>query len=210
MCEIAILHPQRFDVDEMLEAAKTLYEAMTSSLGLVFIEDINGTFQYQVYKSIKPHYPDVREFIENYHDNAARLIIHGRLATHGEVTVQNAHPIKIDCSTCNIDYVLHNGIIHDHERYRDESEHDYGTIVDSEAIVHMHEDVPPNFDDTRNDLFGSEPAYILLNTERAYIYTSGRYTLSKHGEMGLRHRGFTPTEDISYTEVILTPASEAN
>lgn len=186
-----------------------LYRSMRSSLGVVAVKEEDEQFQYDVLKATSPERRGVFNFVDEHYEDAERFIIHGRLATQGAVNIQNSHPLEVECDECNIDYVLHNGVVVDSEQTRSNHEsrgHEYETPVDSEVIAHAHGDVPDDFEDSRVDLFGRQPAFLLLNEERIYIYTGsrGRYTLTNDARMAQPNRNFGPTRtDDDYREVIL-------
>lgn len=212
MCEIAILDPSEHSAYELKGVAVELYESMHTSLGImaVYDPDDKEKFEYDIYKAVDPDVDDVLSFVKKAQDEGAlRLIIHGRLGTHGVASEKNAHPIEIDCGECDIDYIIHNGIVGMHYklRQRHESEgHTYNTEVDTEAIAHEFGQVPDSFDEELNhDTFDREPAYILLNEDAIYIHGS-RYHLTKHATMAHKYRDFSPnrTEE-DYQRVIMTP-----
>lgn len=211
MCEIAIANYDSNTAEQLATTAMDIYKSQRSSLGLVAVHDEGDHFEYGVYKSVSPEPDSVHSFIED-NDAASRLIIHGRLATHGRVNVKNAHPIDITCEKCGVDYVLHNGIIRGHRKLRERHKkdgHEYVTNVDSEALAHAHGNVPLSFEDSKTDIFSREPAFILLNSDRIYIYNSGIYQMNEMGFMKRHKRtDISPAIDSSdgnYVEVILRP-----
>lgn len=216
MCEIAILDPRRYSVTKMAEASMLLYESMGTSLGLVFIrENGDGTkFQYDIHKSLEPERSEVESFIREHESGSVRFIIHGRLATHGANTVENCHPLEINCEECDVDYALHNGVLYNHRRLKNEHEsvaHNYSTPVDSEAIAHEYGEVPLEFasdeEHEKRNRIPEQPAFILMNEDGAYINAS-RYHLSERGEMAHNYRSFAPDRSVNdYQEVILTPTN---
>lgn len=214
MCEIAILDTQQYSPGELKAAAVTLYESMGPSLGVVAVHDNEeeGRFDYDIYKAVVPDREDVFSFVDRAREEGAfRLIIHGRLATHGEINKENAHPIEIDCSECDIDYLLHNGVISTYRRDKSAMEelgHEFSTDVDSEVIAHAFQQIPDGFD-TEQDLdhYSWQPAYILLSEDKVFIH-GRRYRLSNRGTMAHGHRDFGPDRsDEDYESVILSPSN---
>lgn len=209
MCEIAILRPSEYSVAALKEAALTLYRSMPHSLGLVSIRDPEDTdtFRYDVFKTIRNEPEGLEDFLSSAKEKGAiRLVIHGRLATEGAVTVEHAHPLEIDCEECDVDYVLHNGMLSQYvwdKQDHEQEGHTYSTEVDSEVIAHSFGDVPDNFDFESE--YNYQPAYILMNEDRVYIH-GRRYHLAKDGRMAHLHRDFGPDRrEKSHRAVILTP-----
>lgn len=211
MCEIAILDPRRNSVSELKSVGMALYNRMHSSLGAVGIRDLDDAerFEFDVYKDTDPDPDELFSFIEDVKESGAiRLILHGRLATQGEVIDENAHPLRVDCERCDVDYVLHNGMVRQYEYARQQLEekgHNYESNVDSEVIAHRFGEVPDDFTDEAMNKFKHEPAFILMNENRVFI-RSRTYKLSEDGIMSRTSRSFGPTrDDDDYGAVLLSP-----
>lgn len=215
MCEIAVLDPREYSAQRLTEVAMKIYRSQRSSLGVVFAREVDGrtSFDYDIYKSVDPQREELLDFITELKDGTTRCIIHGRLATHGKVSVEHAHPLEIDCEQCNIDYLLHNGVVYRHGRAKRAHQnhgHEYNTNVDSEVIAHDFKSVPSDFEHGGiAERHGAEPAFILMNSERIFIRTSGVYCLAEDGRMALSHREVGPGYESDYSEVILTPKNNA-
>lgn len=211
MCEIAILSPSKHSDEELTNAAMELYAAMGSGLGVVSIHETDNKerFEYNIYKRVTPDREAIEGFMADHSDDAVRIIIHGRMATHGGISREHTHPLEMECDACNVDYVLHNGVVHGHRRDRNQLEpngHNFATEVDSEVIGHVYGDVPTDFEN--ETFYDTQPAYILLNDTSAYIVSSGHYQLTEYGTMALSYRTFGPDRRAdNYAEVILTPTN---
>ena len=99
---------------------------------------------------------------------------HTRWATHGGVTVANAHP-HLDCSGKIA--VLHNGIIENYQEFKEElikKGHVFASETDTEILPHMIEEYMKTEDftsavkDTFNKLKGLN-AIVVVNTESSEI-----------------------------------------
>jgi len=99
---------------------------------------------------------------------------HTRWATHGGVTVSNAHP-HLDCTGTIA--VLHNGIIENYQYFKTEllkSGHVFASETDTEILPHMIEDLLKNNDfatsvkETFNKLKGLN-AIVVVNTTASEI-----------------------------------------
>lgn len=206
MCEIAILNPEEQTADKLSRVAMEIYSSMRSSLGICAVQD-DEMFSYDIFRDTNPNYADVYDFFSKYSDPMF-YIIHGRLATHGDVIDEHAHPLRIECSECDVDYVIHNGIVRRFNELREEHAydgHEYNTNVDSEVIAHEITTVPEGFDNERTSQFNREPAYILLNEERIYIEAAGYgYVLTDTPEMARRRREFGPDErEDNYARILI-------
>lgn len=209
MCEIAIVDPKEYSLNMLANKIMEIYHGQRSSLGLVAVhhEESRDRFHYETFKRVEPNIHEVSAFCEN-NDDAGWLIIHGRLATTGEVTKQNAHPLEIECSECSIDYVLHNGIVSRHGEDRDNLEqlgHSFSTNVDSEVLGHFHGEIPDLEADTLEDIDPYiQPAYILLGDDGMFIYAQNGYELTEDGMLARTYRkAFRQYSEANYRAVVL-------
>lgn len=211
MCEIAILNPREHSVEELTTVAMQLYESQKSSLGIAFISESadRERFEYSIYRDISPDAENVAAFIEAWKSDAVRVLIHGRLATHGAVSTEHSHPLRVECDECDIDYIAHNGVAYNYHRrfkkLRDKG-HEFSTEVDSEVLAHEYGEVPTDFEGITGR-HTRQPAYILMNEKSVYIVASGRYRLTEKGTMSLPHRNFGPDVSDNYSQVILSPTN---
>lgn len=215
MCELTVLDPRKYTTPNLTEIAMQFYRQQGDSIGLVYVRESEDRtkFEYDIFKAVEPKRAAMADFLGQVGNGAVRLIIHGRMATHGERDMDGAHPIEVDCPECNIDHILHNGIVTQHRQLRKHHEqtgHQYQTNVDTEAIVHDYGTVPENFEyETEYGQHDRQPAFVLLNEERVFIRTSGSYDLSRQGELARSRRTFGPeSADADYREVILTPKND--
>jgi predicted glutamine amidotransferase len=212
MCEIAILRPAEYSPVKLKEVAMELYESMRSSLGVVAVYNKGDHFDYSIYKSINPEREALLNFVETEHD-AHRLIIHGRLATQGAVTVEHQHPLEVDCPECDVDYVIHNGVVHSYtyeQRQHISDGHEYSTEVDSEVIAHNYGSVPTDFDGGVPEHHDHQPSFILMNDDAIFIHGSRGYHLTEYATMTRTHRSFGPVDSQDdYQRVIMTPTEDA-
>jgi len=211
MCEIAIVNPREESFKNMVDQTMAIYRTQRSSLGLVAVyhNSDENKLNYNIFKAVNTDNNSVSNFIRD-NNNADWLIIHGRMATSGGVSVKTAHPIHVDCENCNIDHILHNGVVGKHQQTVNELERDGHTIstnVDTEVIAHRMGDVPDLRHDELSDYdYAVQPAYILLNNDRMFIFSTSKYVLNGDGYMSSRHRSdFGPDEtDDDYTAVTIT------
>lgn len=216
MCEMAALKPANYEVDELADAAMDVYQAMRDSLGMVAVVDEETRLDYEIFKAVEPDPSEVYNFIQNRADYTDLFIFHGRLATHGGETVENCHPLSLDCDECDIDFVLHNGVVHGYDqatvRRRENRGHTFVTNVDSELIAHTHGSVPENFEEAGEvTQFVHQPCYILLNSDRAYFYQNGTYEMNQNGEIARQRRPFGPEREYGEPnthELIMTPGGD--
>lgn len=213
MCEIAILDPKEYSPARMKSVAVELYDAMRSSLGIVAVHETSDgrQFEYDLYKKVKPDKDEVKQFMEKAQQQGAeRVIVHGRMATTGAVTDRHSHPLPVECDKCNVDYVIHNGVVsrfhYVKSEHKDEG-HEYATEVDSEVIAHDFGSVPKDWDDVGEaaQQYRLEPAYILLSADSIFIHAS-RYKLSEDIQMARARREFAPAGRDNQ-QAIVTPSN---
>lgn len=213
MCEIAIVDPDENEATTAVSVAEEIYESQGDSLGVVAIyeNDTRERFIYDIYKAVTPDRDELADFIYSaYEDGAARLIIHGRMATHGAITDEHAHPLEIDCPECSVDYVLHNGVVTRHVYDKNEHEengHEYNTDVDSEVIAHNYGEVPDDFD---YDVWyhSQQSAFILLNEDRMFVSAGRGYHLTGDIRMqrGYRSYGVVESDEDKYVRGLFKPS----
>lgn len=204
MCEIAILDPEDYTKAEQYRVTESIFATMGDGLGLTYVKDNGGRLNYEVYKSISPKEMDVADFIDTHEAESELVVIHGRLATHGEIRDEHTHPLSIECDCCDVDYVAHNGVLRGHRRIRerlDDEGHDFTTEVDSEVLAHQYEEVPTDFEDYTYQQ--GQPAYVLMSRDSMFVYSGRGYILDEYGRMGRSHREFAPSTDTNYAQLIL-------
>lgn len=197
----------------MADVAWQLYQSQRTALGVVAVQLNDGLFNYEIFRSTEPEEYEVAAFFDEHHGDSTRFIIHGRLATSGERDNEGTHPIELNCPECDIDYVLHNGVIgpiHHEKSHMEVMGHEWTTNVDTELIAHDFGAVPDEADFAKEVLGDShylqrQNAFILLNSERIYIYTPDRskYSLTTDGELFCRYRDFGFGADDTVTHFIL-------
>lgn len=220
MCKIAILDPERVDENQVAEAGMQLYRSQRSGLGIVAVVDMGSSFMYHDAKWLEPTPDDVAAFIETHSDDAEWFILHGRLATSGARNSLSAtHPIEVNCSECDIDYVLHNGVYahgeirHEIEYLEDEHGHEFTTSVDTELMAHRMGKVPQSLSEA-DDLLeeakaGFEQGLILLGDEQIMLYSSRKYRIDENGEMYLSYAEYAnDNAEKDYSLMLISPGTE--
>ena len=198
MCEIAVVpaDPADSSIEGYLNLAAKLYQQNSHGLGMVAVYDGEAgetdDFQYSYYKTTNPteRWPEIKDWLQS-RTHAWRFVFHARLATAGDQTVANTHPLDMEDDDIDTELVVHNGVVHGHRRRRRELEddgHEFATDVDSEVIAHTHDDLPSSLDDDEFDgtqLHGNLN-YLLFGKDGILVRNSGKYTLSEDFRMSCR------------------------
>lgn len=190
MCEIFIIDPEHNEPDLIESNAADMFDSNPDGIGLTAVYKDGESFDYKVYKA--PNYSPaaVRTFIEKYQD-AWRMIVHARLATHGDTKARQTHPIQVDCEQCDIDYVIHNGVVNAEDRERNvlmDDGHFFNTLVDSEVIAHEQSTVPEDIEELEGTALSGSLNYILLSEDQILVRSGGRYRDTDEFLMGKRGR----------------------
>lgn len=201
--------------EQIATLAMELYQSQRTALGIVSLqwaERYNGErrFDYETFRSPDPDPYEVRDFVDENWNDTLRFILHGRLATSGERDNEGTHPIPIDCPECDIDYVLHNGVIgrvQNEKSWSEKNGHEWSTSVDSELIAHEFGRIPGTVDelvDTVKDSFlRYQPAFVLLNDKYMFVHAreGGKYSLTDSGELLCSRRQHEVDADIEHDDI---------
>lgn len=223
MCELAILKKNNVGKVELTEFAMERYRGQRTSLGIVVVNwtkdyEDERIFEYDTFRSTDPDTDEVASFLRETWDDANRFIVHGRLGTSGEMDNVGTHPIPIDCPKCDVEYVLHNGVIGRAGRNRFQQEktgHSWNTRVDTEAIAHAFESVPSDIDEFNNVMekrhyLERQPAFVLLGRKNIAIHASnGYYNVGPNGQVARTFRDIGDVEETGTTRFLLHAVPEA-
>lgn len=128
MCGIIGYLDDELGVPYVLDGLEKLEYRGYDSCGLA----INQKHHFEIYKSVK-RIKDLRSKISS---NGYNIIAHTRWATHGKVSIENAHPIK---SYDGKYLIVHNGIIENYQFLKEKYLSDivFNTETDTEVIVNL-------------------------------------------------------------------------
>ncbi|OGH60404.1 MAG: hypothetical protein A3G34_10210 [Candidatus Lindowbacteria bacterium RIFCSPLOWO2_12_FULL_62_27] len=138
MCGIVGYTGDRIAKDVLFEGLRRLEYRGYDSAGIALVER-NGAGRLMIQKKVGK-LSVLEAHCRNLKTSATTGIGHTRWATHGGVTVANAHPHP-DCAGRIA--VVHNGIIENHERLRADLRrrgHKFKSETDTEIIVHLIEE----------------------------------------------------------------------
>lgn len=189
MC-IAIVKPK----DKTIPKArlKICSEANPDGMGFAFCKDGN------IY--IRKYLDDFEKFYKDYSkvEKTSTMLIHFRIATHGEINVENCHPFKLN----NHMALIHNGVI---SGYGDkEKKSDTRDFIDKVIGNISHKQWRnPAFRELVGDAIGYSKFgildtvgnYYIINEDRGY-WTDGVWYSNKSYE---EKKPITKTETTTYT-----------
>lgn len=194
MCEIASLSPVHGS-DAFYNYASTLYEENRDGIGVVAVFRDGDSFSYETHSqgTNKGEAPDWGEIMRFYqaNDDCWKFVIHARLATTGDKTDTNAHPLHIEDKTVGIECIVHNGIVYgdtQHRRRLEDEGHEFSTGVDSEVIAHAHGDVPDDLDELERPGVNGSLNYLLFAENGILVRNDGKYHVTEDLEILCTHR----------------------
>lgn len=128
MCGIIGYLDDELGVPYVLDGLEKLEYRGYDSCGIA----INQKHHFEIYKSVK-RIKDLRSKVSS---NGCNIIAHTRWATHGKVSIDNAHPIK---SYDGKYLIVHNGIIENYQFLKERYLSDivFNTETDTEVIVNL-------------------------------------------------------------------------
>lgn len=214
MCEIFVADNDRIDTANMLLVAADMFESNSDGLGCLAVYREDDYFEYEPFAQATPNWQEFLEFLQGT-DDAFRHVIHARLATLGETTDENTHPLEVGNVPAVEDYegpsrepqwVVHNGVVSNHRRIKSDAEqynHEYNTDVDSESIAHAVGHIPGNLNNRSSNLYGLRGSlnFMVFSKSGILVHNTGKYELTTDFTMTTCRRqvGFDgATKDIKW------------
>lgn len=221
MCEIAVFDPEQASDEAINQTAARFHEEQGDGIGLLAVQKDGEQFNYETYKSTKPHWQTFNDFLTRHRGDTWRFVLHGRAGTCGGVNRDSAHPIHVDCQHCEYDYVIHNGSVRNHRKIRaglTSAGHDFSTKVDSEVLAHKVSELPDTVEDHDRSTydFRGNLNYLLFSEDGIFIRVSSKYHLSEQFTMTCSLRKMDDYEDLGFERnndiewMLLTPNSESD
>lgn len=204
MCEIVVVDPERTADVGIHQLAATLFGEQGDGFGILSVQTDGDQFTYEVYRNSVPHWYSFHQFLERTREATWRYVLHARAKTAGEVKRHHAHPIPIDCSECEAQWVIHNGSVTNHRQNRASmvsAGHSFETKVDSEVIAHKVQSLPDDvqsLDSTTYNLRGNLN-YLVFFEDGILAHLTRKYYVSEDFiiSCGNRRRKQPISEDYS-------------
>jgi predicted glutamine amidotransferase len=203
MCEIVVFDPEQTPIEAAHQIAARFEDEQGDGLGVLAVRQDGDKFDYQVYKSIEPHWTTLNNFFQRNWDDAWRFVIHGRAATAGSVKHQNAHPLHVDCNECSFDWIIHNGSVRDWRQNRASlisHGHHMNTGVDTEVIAHKVGAVPDDISDHSSATynFRGRLNYLLFSEDGIFVHVENKYHLTDEFVMTCSRRNFDDPDEYGF------------
>jgi predicted glutamine amidotransferase len=221
MCEIAVVDPDQFSIQNIQQLAGNFHEEQGDGIGVFMVIPDGDTFTYESYKSADPHWQTLWSFTRRHIDDAWRVVIHGRAGTSGGVSREAAHPIHVDCDDCSVEHIIHNGSVRNRKQKMKQLKrngHDFTTGVDTEIIAHKVGDLPASVEEHTSatyKMYGNLN-YLVFAEDGFLIHTEKKYHLSEDVTMTCRYRDFEDPEELGFEKgtdtewMLVTPSEEDN
>lgn len=203
MCEIAVVDPERVEIQNIHQIAGRFHEQQGDGIGVLMVKHREDSFEYKVYKSTDPHWQTLYSFLRRNIDDTWRVVIHGRYGTAGNPNRQNTHPLHVDCPQCDFDWVVHNGSVRKHRKVRPgmiSQGHEFNTPVDSEIIAHKVGSLPETVEEhdySTYDMRGNLH-YLLFNEDGILVRTTGKYSITDDFCMTCSRRSFDNAKEMGF------------
>lgn len=222
MCEIAIIDPEEMDIEYTQQLAGIFFREQGDGLGVTAVhhngEDADKPFEYDVYKSTEPHWQTVYTFLRRNYD-AWRIIVHARAKTTGAVNRKTAHPIGVNCPSCEFDHVIHNGHVRSNSKKRErlaDKGHWFETEVDTEVIAHEVSELPDSVEGFTRRTYNlrGNLHYILLSSDGMLVRSGQKYDMAEDLTMTCRFHDFEDAEDLGFERgkknrwALITPGND--